>query len=500
MATDRYTERARTFAHLAELADAPGATISTRPVLRIAVGADALATRAGQLLAITTTNLGARLCDQIDFAIGAANVGGGVLALLGNDSLGAESLIALADRIWKGTYTASSDVRPDLVIGIGAVMEPVDLGLGIDPDGAAVVMRARAVPIARPDAAIAAMVGAAVGVAQAAKLLYPAIVRGRVNDVVRFGLGPLGARLDPRTYEVEGRPVVAGVGAIGSAFLYALIGAEARADIVLVDPDGVNDRDLVRYVLFDDRHIGRAKVMAAAELARTVGIKVDPHQAVVSGYLDVNPIHRVSAELILSLVDSYEQRRSIAGELPRRILNAGTGDRDLTISRHGLADGFACLACLYPTRKIDVSREAVIGRELHLDVDEVRERLISKRLMSLDDVRRIAIAQGKDATVYDEFAGDPLDSFYRRACGTSAITLDRTGEAFAPITFLPALAGFLVASALFSDSGAHRHFRVDAFDGLESARRRSWPPRSGCEVCGKPAFVSAYRSKWTDRS
>jgi molybdopterin/thiamine biosynthesis adenylyltransferase len=494
--SDRYTERARTFAHLAALNEAQVGTLTANRVLRVIVGPDALATRAGRLLVITATNLAARLCDRIDFSLGVTAVTGGARVLLGDDRLNAESLIALATRIWKGGFTASADVSADVVVGIGTVTERVDLGLGVDADGAAVVRRGLAVPIARPEAAITAIITAAIGVAQASKLLYPTVLKGRVDDLVRLELGPFGGPIDPLSPRIFGRPVLAGVGAIGSAFLFALIAADARGDIVLVDPDGVKDRDLVRYVLFDERHLDNSKVDVAAALVRAVGMEADPHQAVLGTYLEEDPGRRLSAELVLSLVDSYEQRRSIARELPHRILNAATADRDLTVSRHHVADGYACLTCLYPTRDIDISRDAVIARDLRLDVAEVRQRLLSKRPLSLDDVRSIAIAQGKDSAAYDEYAGDPLDSFYHRTCGTSAVEIDRAGEVFAPITFLPALAGFLVASALLSESSEHRHFRLDAFDGLRTARRRSLPIRPACELCAVPEIVSAYRAKW----
>lgn len=500
MTTDRYTERTRTFAHLAELNEAQVATVTANRVLRVIVGPDALSTRAGQLLVTTATNLAARLCDRIDFSIGATTVAGGARVLLGDDRLNGESLIGLATRIWKGHFTAGADLSADVVVGIGAVTERVDLGLGVDPDGAAVVRRGLAVPIAKPDAAIAAIVAAAIGVAQTSKLLYPTILRGRVDDLVRLEFGPFGGPLDPPGRLIPGRPILAGVGAIGSAFLYALIAAEAHADIILLDPDVIKDRDLVRYVLFDERHLSCAKVDAAVALVRAVGITTDPHQSVLSAYLEEDPGRRPNAELVLSLVDSYEQRRSIAGELPNRVLNAGTADRDFTVSRHGVADGYACLTCLYPPREIDVSREAVIARELRLDAAEVHERLLSKQPLSLDDVRSIASAQGKDPAAYDEYTGDPLDSFYHRTCGTSAVGVDRAGEVFAPITFLPALAGFLVASASMSESPEHRNFRLDTFDGLRTPRHRSLPPRPACELCGVPEFVSAYRAKWPGSS
>lgn len=496
MTSDRYSERARTLRHLADLRSGSDDPLALDRCLRLVVGDDALASRSGQLLVVTIVNLAARLCDRVDLRTDAAVPIGSARLLVGSDRIDGSSLVALAQRIWAGSYTASSSEPVDVTVGIGAVDEPVDLGVGVDSAGAAVVRRGAVQPIEVDDAPIAALVSAALGIAQASKLLYPTLLAGRVDDVVRLARGPFGALLDSPAPRIPGGTVVAGIGAIGSATLYALLAADAAGSIVITDPDVVRDRDLTRYVLFDNSHLEKRKVDAAADLAAGTPLTVDPHPCPLGTYLDEQPSRRLEARLVLSLVDSYEQRHNIAAELPMRILNAGTADRDLTVSDHGFADRSACLGCLYPPRRLDVDRVAVIARELRLEPDEVRRRELSKEPMTLDTVRAIARSQGRDATAYDEFADDPLDSFYRRVCGTTAISVDRSGETFAPIAFLPALAGFLVASALLVEGVDHRHFRLDAFDGLATPRRRTLPVRPDCDLCGRDALVATYRQKW----
>lgn len=496
MSADRYGERTRTLRHLADLRSSSPGRLDLDRRLRLVIGDDALASRAGQLLAVTTMSLASRLCDRIDLQVGSADAVGSARLLLASERIDGPSLIALAERIWAGSFSASGSGPVDVTLGIGAVAERVDLGAGVDAYGAAVVRRSAAVPIEAGDAPVAALVSAAISVAQMSKLLYPAVLSGRVDDLVRFDRGPLGAPLDTPRPVVPPGTVMAGVGAIGSATFYALLAAGASGSITITDPDLVRDRDLTRYVLFDGRHLDRPKVEAATVLAAGTPLMVHPHRLVLAEYLNEAPDRRLHTELVLSLVDSYEQRHAVARELPRRILNAGTADHDMTVSEHGCGDGDACLACLYPPRAVDVDRVAVIARELRLDADEVRRRELSKEPMTLDTVRAIAREHGQDDSAYDEFADDPLDSFYRRICGTTAILTDRSGETFAPIAFLPALAGFLVASALLTGARWSRYFRIDAFDGLTTPLRRTVPPRPDCDLCGRSAIVAAYRHKW----
>ena len=86
----------------------------------------------------------------------------------------------------------------------------------------------------------------------------------------------------------------------------------------------------------------------------------------LSDFLDAHPSERERLQLLVSAVDTYEQRRALTSELPREVLNAGTNPRDFTVSRHAFGDGYACLACLYPSRAVDTERDAVIARELRL--------------------------------------------------------------------------------------------------------------------------------------
>ena len=126
--------------------------------------------------------------------------------------------------------------------------------------GAAVVVRGQdAVPIQTGNALWAALCAAAIACSQAAKLLYPEIVRARVEEIVRFDAGALSKALAPTGGIELRRPVLAGVGAIGCALVYALICVGAGGAILLLDPDKVSDSNLMRYVLFDERHLGQVK-------------------------------------------------------------------------------------------------------------------------------------------------------------------------------------------------------------------------------------------------
>ena len=492
--SDRYTERLRTLDYLAQLAGSESGERAGR--LRVIVAPEAGKLRAGQLAALTLVNLAARLTDRIDVRADKASAFPGVATLLADEEFSARSLAAMANRMWgQGEFTADAAGDADVTVGFGEVTDPLTLGIGVDETWAAVIQAGASVPMAT-DRAMAGMVAGAVGAAQCAKLLYPAL-GGRVDPLVRVAQGPFGAPLDSATAVIRGRPILVGVGAIGCGVLFALIGAEATGELIVIDRDLVRDRDLMRYILFDDRHLDDGKVHAAAALTESTGLRLDPHRQIFAEYLGDDPARRDTAELVLSLVDSYDQRRSIAAELPRQVLNSSTADRDFSVSFHGLGDGFPCLRCLYPQRPADTSVDAVMAAGLALDIQFVRGLRASREPMGLERVRAIALAQGREPDAFDAFAEDPLESFYRRTCGMTPA--DRHGETFAPIAFLPALAGFMTASALLGGETGSRYFRMDVFDGLMTPRRGRRQIEKNCDVCGVPALARAYQQRWGAR-
>jgi molybdopterin/thiamine biosynthesis adenylyltransferase len=492
---DRHSEKLRTFAHLSELfPDGFPLEVAARR-LRVIVGEETLRSEAGQVLVLTVARLVPRLCDKIDFVCPDSDCLPRLQPLLASSSFSGRSLAALSEMIWSdGQFTADSATGADVTVGIGGAAG--DLHVGISADGEAVLSRSRGTAIDRADAIAAALSAAALAAGEATKLIYPEL-GGETIEEFTFGLGPFGAPLQSGELLRVERPVVAGVGAVGCAFIYALICLGATGSILLLDPDVVDDTNLMRYVLFDSRHDGIAKVDAAKQLIAASGIslEVESSRTILQSFLTRHPSERDRLRLLVSAVDSYEARRALAGELPRKILNAGTMPRDFTLSRHGFADGYACLACLYPARPEDADRAAVMARELGLPRSEIAELLRSKAGLNERQLTRAAEVRGLPSEQFSSWVGAPLDSFYHKEfCATAQVATAR-GEAVAPLAFGSAWAGFLLAEGLIAD-GDDRYFRIDTFVGLERPQRGSKRPRVGCVLCKREAYRRAYTDRW----
>ena len=241
------------------------------------------------------------------------------------------------------------------------------------------------------------------------------------------------------------------------------------------------------------------KVEAAAQLiqASDIDLSVEKAPVVLRQFLKRHPAERERFEFVLSAVDTYEARREIASELPRTILNAGTTTRDFTISRHGFADGYACLACLYPARRQDAAEEAVQSRELGLPRSEVTELRRSRAGLTERQLRRVAGSRGEPSDKYLGYLGEPLQSFYnKKFCAKAQIATSR-GEAVAPLAFGSAWAGFLLAQALMREMDECRHFRIDTMTGLAHPYRGAKRQRDSCPLCGQQAYRAGHSARWS---
>lgn len=488
---DRESEKLRTLQHL-------GQALGTEPPrVRLDVADDALETPAGRVLTLTLGRLLPRICPRISFTGPTAACPLHLRPLLGADEFSPESMAALAEMIWDGEFD-TSDAAYEITISVGGVRG--DVGVGVDGRGAAVAALGKVVPIEQPTAVFGAMSAATLACTQVMSLVYPEIFAARPVPRARLEEGPFGGALDPTRPVTLDRPIVAGVGAVGCAFIYALIVAQAKGKIVLLDPDTVGDTNLMRYVLFDDRHLGQEKVRAAQEIVSASGLDltVETSAQVVKEYLQEHPEERACMTLLISAVDTYEARRELAGELPREVHNAGTAASDLTVSRHGFGDGLACLACLYPPRATDTDLDAVAGRELGLDKGEVAEMRRSRSGLTTEHLRTIARHRREPEASHFAYEGEPLDSFYRKVvCGTTPVETPR-GEAVAPLAQGSALAGFLLARGLADEDPPFRKLRMDFMTGpVPERQQRSNPTaRSGCRCCARRALRETYAAKW----
>lgn len=293
-----------------------------------------------------------------------------------------------------------------------------------------------------------------------------------------------------------------GVGAVGSAAVYTLAHFDDIHGLIhLIDNDTVDESNLNRYALMRRQDIGCWKSEVASEALSRTSIKTASYRDAFSTYADE---HGDEVNLLLSPVDSEEGRRALAKTLPRRVINAATGGTTVTLSTHGFGNGKACLHCLYLTEMDRPSREEVMAKDMGLTLETVQELLRSNRPMDADFVAYIERSRGVDPGTWADHVGLPVDSFYVRAvCGDANVHLP-SANVMAPLSFISASAGVLLAAELVKIGDPHlsgwaldNYFRVDTLHmpQLEFLMLRADDSTGRC-ICRDPDYIEAYAAKY----
>lgn len=203
------------------------------------------------------------------------------------------------------------------------------------------------------DNPLGAIIAACLGAAAVYKLLYPLKEDTSITSFVfsaydhRIGLdgpNPAFELIDlPKSY-------IAGAGAVGMAFLYALgsvTSIRTSGGLHVTDHDPLDDTNLNRCILAILTDIKRLKIDVLKEWlgSSNLGLHIYPDQwqAFVERAEHSDP---KNYEWVISCVDRYEGRRAVQYDrLPKVLLTTGTNDFLLSVSRHVLNDGLACGLC-----------------------------------------------------------------------------------------------------------------------------------------------------------
>ncbi len=367
-------------------------SLGAEPIL-LAIGRAHAETVAGQLMLVTAANVLGRLFDfapAIDVHVDAdVRVVPGIAGLHAGRRLDAEVvrlLGSLAARPAGYRYRVGAPAPRYLAaLMVGDGMPPAAASDVVYIDGVAWVaalgpapvsaslagLRARVPAGESPVNPFGALVGAALGAAEIAKCIVrrlaepgSSVLPPRLEAPVVWNLwnhrfmddvtsGPSLADLD------LGRLAVAGVGAVGSGALWALVHVEgARGTLELVDDDELSETNLERVLIARAADVGRRKVDVGARAIRGTRLRA----VRIPGRYDVRPPARARASTILVGVDTGGARRRIMNLLPAALYNGGTYRAEILVSRHvGLAG--PCLECMYPEPAVvDEPAKADCGR------------------------------------------------------------------------------------------------------------------------------------------
>lgn len=286
-----------------------------------------------------------------------------------------------------------------------------------------------------------------------------------------------------------------GLGGIASAMILALSCVSSLdGSITLVDHDDVEESNLNRYVIATLKDIGKSK----ADLCSTVLGKM--HSAAIrSSYQDfVSRLDERRLSLVLVSVDNDAVRREVQSDLPRVILNAGTGDVAWRLSRHDFQH-LACLGCISRADRMGDPIAIGLSRQLGLPLE-----LIEKFLSSREPVPREMLASSGRLSrqEVEELSGQPLQTIRERLCGWARLV-----EAEAPVSlpFLSAFPGVLLAGELLKEKwsagdrpflNTNRNHVVSSILAYPHERSlMAISKRQGCD-CTRAVFQEHYRRKW----
>lgn len=289
---------------------------------------------------------------------------------------------------------------------------------------------------------------------------------------------------------VQLRVLLAGCGAVGSAFLAAAWAMPALGGLITAadaDKFGVDLSNLNRCVIFGRASVSQAKASEAKRVCFDMPLQLEPHDGLVQEVAD-------RTALVASAVDTNRSRQAIQDMYPARLLSASTLDLRAEILRCDPGADGACLRCFNPPEAKASDRE-LRRRFLAADAAE-QQQLATEVGLNLPDAQRWAV----DGTC--SFATDRLMEQMRESDqGPEAFAVGFVSVTAGLMLFAQTLAEHLDASVLtpLDVRASLTFFDLLAPTGMPRPYRRE----AGCPACqpDTPAAAvwQARYEQWSDK-
>jgi hypothetical protein len=252
--------------------------------------------------------------------------------------------------------------------------------------------------------------------------------------------------------------VLVGAGSIGGA---AIIGfahmMTLKGTIVIVDPQLVEDRNLVKALLV--RPPAVAERAAKVKLAR-FELEHHKHLTVVDRQMSIEDYHaslnrEAALPLLLCAVDSSESRRSVQDCLPLELINAACHPQEITISRH-ITDQGPCVCCLHMADVLDTARNRarLIAGATGLEPMKVIDLWNSRAPLTDSQLRAIERHRADPVGALKSYEGRDLEGLWREQLLYAEVPLQvNTTRVSVATPFVTALAGFMLAAEAAKPAG-----------------------------------------------
>ncbi len=290
---------------------------------------------------------------------------------------------------------------------------------------------------------------------------------------------------------------LAGAGAVGNGFLFALSLLDARGTLNVVDPDNCSDGNLNRCVFFSKEDVGRpkAEVLCAKLQPLLPKLILSPRcttLAEANSRLDPNWL-----KTLIVAVDSRRARRNLQTELPGEVFDASTtGVVEVALHHHKQPTGSACLGCIYEHTPAEDARESHIAEALGVSLPDVKNLFV-------DEEAARKISKLYPHLLVDDLQGKAYDSLFKELCSEAALKSPSQHQVFAPFGFVSIIAGiFLAVEVVRRNSGdlglfEYNYWRVSPWAPQVEALKQWRESTANCVVCGVPVLNEVRRNIWS---
>ena len=289
--------------------------------------------------------------------------------------------------------------------------------------------------------------------------------------------------------------VLAGAGAIGNGFVYALLLCKVKGTLDVVDDDIVSDGNLQRCLFFEEPQVGLDKCECLCELITSLvsDVIARPHKARLQNVEFKRP--GAWLKKLVVAVDSPRARRALQNELPGEVFDSSTtGIEEVVFHFNKQPTELACLSCAYHESPEEAAHEQHVANVLGVSLAEVKSERISH-----DAAEKIRLRY-PDVSL-TELDGLAYDTLFKRLCGAQKLRMPEGKQVLAPFAFVSVMAGTILAmefirraarpgTSLFND------WVISPWTNPVLRRRRIQAKRNDCEFCGNETVSRVVKRIW----
>ena len=403
-------------------------------------------------------------------------------------------------RVHMNRNAPTDAIAGEVVIGAATPTRPDALRVHVTPEIIQIAASAPATPVPADTHGVLLLVAACYATGAILKAVFgerlqvPAAMNGLSIPVCAIiGNDPVWLTTDfqfANTY-------LAGAGAIGNGFLYALSLLKPAGSLVIADPDVVSDGNLNRCLWFTTADLNLPKARRLAELAQPYfpRLQLIPQEKTLQ---QVGKEQTTNAWLkrLIAAVDSRRTRRRLQYEIPGEVFDASTtGALECVFHHHVQPTDNACLACIYHEIDDELVRERHVAETLGVDVDDVKQHYVSVAAARQIHARYPHVP-------VERLEGQAYDTLFKALCSEGMLLAPDHRQVLAPFAFVSVLAGTYLAiecaRRLVLGPPAHdfNYWRISPWQPPVPELKQIRSRNDLCEFCREPVFHKTASALW----